>query len=162
MDDQVECAKCEKRPGDVRCSCGERFCEPCFTTKHLVRNSNHKRGGSAKTTEAWNWITGTLSGIANSVTRAARFKEDEAAKWFGLHVEIVHQDRITTIVETPRFSNLMEDSLHFSKISPKRQFPSVTSFVGETGAGKSTLSKLCPVISILGHIYMAWTGALIT
>ena len=107
-------------------------------------------------------ISGAFLGIANSISQATVFKKDETTKWFGLHVEVVRQDRITTIVETPRFSNLMEDSLHFSKISPRRQFPSVTSFVGETGAGKSTLSKLCPIISTLGHVYMTWARALTT
>lgn len=114
------------------------------------------------TEDGWKWISGKLSGIANSITQATQFKKDEATKWFGLHVKIMHQDRITTIVETPRFANLMEESLHFHKDSPRRQFPSVTSFVGETGAGKSTLSKLCPAISTLGHVYMIWAGALIT
>jgi hypothetical protein len=161
MGDLVDCARCEKRSGDVQCSCGEQFCEPCFTEKHLVRNPNHRRGGSRATKQAWDWICGRLLGVTNSITQATLFKKDETTKWFGLHVEVVGQDRITTIVETPRFSNLMEDSLHFSKISPRRQFPSVTSFVGETGAGKSTLSKLYPVISTLGHVYMVWAGALI-
>lgn len=150
MDDLEKCAICGNRRGDVQCSCGERFCESCLTGKHLVRNPKHRRGGSGATKQVWDWISGKFSGITGSGTQATQFKKDEATKWFGLHVEIVRQDRITTIVETPRFSELMEDSLHFSKISPRRQFPSVTSFIGETGAGKSTLSKSCPVISTLG------------
>ncbi|KAF4951363.1 hypothetical protein FGADI_7561 [Fusarium gaditjirri] len=43
MMDGDSCAKCEEKPGDVRCSCGERFCQHCFSNKHLPRNPSHKR-----------------------------------------------------------------------------------------------------------------------
>ncbi|KAF5267455.1 hypothetical protein FOXYS1_1652 [Fusarium oxysporum] len=48
MDDD-SCAKCEEKPGDVRCSCGERFCEYCFSNKHLPRNPTHKRVEAKRT-----------------------------------------------------------------------------------------------------------------
>jgi len=72
---------------------------------------------------------------------AGTVRKDEGAKWFGLVVEKSGQDRIVRIVETPRFSNLIEDSMHSTSNSPSRQYPGIVSFVGDTGAGKSTLSK---------------------
>ncbi|EWZ80936.1 hypothetical protein FOWG_15265 [Fusarium oxysporum f. sp. lycopersici MN25] len=142
MDDDL-CAKCEEKPGDVRCSCGERFCEYCFSKKHLPRNQTHKRGGSKKTETKWNKIKGVVSNIASSFSPASHFQRDETTKWFGLHISSPpgRKDRIATLVETTRFSNLLEESLHFHKRSPKRQYPSICSFVGDTGAGKSTLIR---------------------
>ncbi|KAF5684647.1 hypothetical protein FDENT_6652 [Fusarium denticulatum] len=142
MDDDL-CAKCEEKPGDVRCSCGERFCEFCFSKKHLPRNQTHKRGGSKKTETKWNKIKGVVSNIASSFSPASHFQRDETTKWFGLHISSPpgRKDRIATLVETTRFSSLLEESLHFSKRSPKRQYPSICSFVGDTGAGKSTLIR---------------------
>ncbi|KAM0085659.1 hypothetical protein ACKRZS_001983 [Fusarium odoratissimum] len=142
MDDDL-CAKCEEKPGDVRCSCGERFCEYCFSKKHLPRNQTHKRGGSKKTETKWNKIKGVVSNIASSFSPASHFQRDETTKWFGLHISSPpgRKDRIATLVETTRFSSLLEESLHFHKRSPKRQYPSICSFVGDTGAGKSTLIR---------------------
>ncbi|KAG5758333.1 hypothetical protein H9Q72_013528 [Fusarium xylarioides] len=142
MDNDL-CAKCEEKPGDVRCSCGERFCEHCFSKKHLPRNQTHKRGGSKKTETKWNKIKGVVSNFASSFSPASHFQRDETSKWFGLHITSPpgRKDRIATLVETTRFSSLLEESLHFHKRSPKRQYPSICSFVGDTGAGKSTLIR---------------------
>ncbi|CZR37777.1 uncharacterized protein FPRO_07032 [Fusarium proliferatum ET1] len=142
MDDDL-CAKCEEKPGAVRCSCGERFCEYCFSKKHLQRNPTHKRGGSKKTETKWNKIKGVVSNITSSFSPASHFQRDETSKWFGLHISSPpgRKDRIATLVETTRFSSLLEESLHFNKHSPKRQYPSICSFVGDTGAGKSTLIR---------------------
>ncbi|KAF5717819.1 hypothetical protein FMUND_5550 [Fusarium mundagurra] len=142
MDDDL-CAKCEEKPGDVRCSCGERFCEYCFSKKHLPRNQTHKRGGSKKTETKWNKIKGVVSSFTSSFSPASHFQRDETSKWFGLHISSPpgRKDRIATLVETTRFSSLLEESLHFHKRSPKRQYPSICSFVGDTGAGKSTLIR---------------------
>ncbi|KAJ5743646.1 hypothetical protein N7533_008516 [Penicillium manginii] len=93
--------------------------------------------------DAWNWISGKLAHLTS--TPQTQFKDDEATKWFGLCVETNRQrDRLTSIVETKRLQELMTISLHYRESSPKRQFPSITSFVGETGAGKSTLSMPLP------------------
>ena len=139
------CEKCEELAGVVKCSCGARFCEGCFTAKHLVRNPKHKRGGTHGTEKAWAWISGTISTLTESTSRATFFEQDQVAKWFGLHVQRVNaDDRVTRLVETPRFSRLVAASMHHSHDSPRRQFPSIISFVGETGAGKSTLSMFFP------------------
>ena len=129
------CAKCEERPGDIICSCEERFCQQCFFGAHIPRNPRHRQGGTKESEHFWNRITGKLSGL-----QASHFKDDENTKWFGLHVQVNGRDRFTELVETPRFSSLTTDSLHFYSNSPKRQYPSICSFVGDTGAGKSFLS----------------------
>lgn len=69
------------------------------------------------------------------------FEQDETAKWFGLVEEIGRSGSICQIIETSRFSELMEASRVAYPDSPKRQYPSMIAFVGDTSAGKSTLSK---------------------
>jgi len=136
---QVSCEKCENRPGAVRCSCGAQFCEECFSKKHLERNPTHQRGATNKTEKDWTWISGRIPNLIDPVSRAKIFERDQSAKWFGLYVKNTGDDRVTWLIQTTRFSTLAEDSMHHKENSPRRQFPSITSFVGETGSGKSTL-----------------------
>ncbi|KAK5996132.1 PNPLA-gamma [Cladobotryum mycophilum] len=142
---EVECEKCENLPGDVKCSCGARFCEKCFTSKHLIRNSDHRRGGMSITDQAWSWISHKVSNKADKITISKAFEQDQATKWFGLHVERLKGEkdmhRVTRLVETYRFASLMQESVNYARSSPRRQFPSIISCIGETGAGKSTLIR---------------------
>ncbi|KAK6511350.1 hypothetical protein TWF481_000270 [Arthrobotrys musiformis] len=69
------------------------------------------------------------------------FKKDEGAKWFGLVTKARSGGRVSVIVETPRLAKLVESSVHAFEDSPGLQFPSITSFVGFTGAGKSVLIR---------------------
>jgi len=135
------CGICGNVPGETHCSCGEEFCATCFQN-HTRRNPTHRRAGSSIAERFWSWAVGHWASLTNEATRREQFQKDEGAKWFGLAVEKSGSDRIAWIVETPRFSNLVEDSVHYLDGSPSRQFPSIVSFVGDTGAGKSTLSKL--------------------
>ncbi|KAF2736265.1 hypothetical protein EJ04DRAFT_522206 [Polyplosphaeria fusca] len=136
------CEKCEELPGVFKCSCGARYCNKCFTTKHLVRNPKHKRGGTNTTDKVWAWISGTMTNLNETFSIVSHFEEDQNTKWFGLHVQKVNaDDHVTRLVETSQFTSLAEASMHHNKNSPRRQFPSIVSFVGETGAGKSTLIR---------------------
>jgi hypothetical protein len=135
----VTCEKCEELPGVAKCSCGG-FCERCFTKKHLHLHPTHRPGGTSKTDKAWAWISGAVTTLIDSTSRVTHFEQDQVTKWFGLHIKKVGADRVTRLVETSRFSRLVEDSMHHNENGPRRQFPSIISFVGETGAGKSTLS----------------------
>ena len=139
---------CEQEPGEIKCSCDEVFCTKCFQ-KHLQRLPTHKKAPSLSFERAWAWVSGTVSTLTDDLSRQAQFQKDEGAKWFGLVVEKSGADRIISIIETPRFANLVEDSTHYSSKSPIRQYPSIVSFVGDTGAGKSTLGEYCSKRSFL-------------
>lgn len=134
------CEKCDELPGNIKCSCGARFCENCFQTSHSQRNPTHRRAGTGSTDKAWAWISGKITSLTNSASRARGFERDQMTKWFGLYIQKMQEDRVTLLVETNRFADLIERSKHHKKDSPLRQFPSIISFIGETGAGKSTLS----------------------
>jgi hypothetical protein len=94
----------------------------------------------------WRKASGTFTTISDNILLGAHEK-DEANKWFGLHVDKSSSVTVSRLVETKLFSAIMEDSMHAGPESPSRQFPSLVSFVGETGVGKSTLSK-CDTILI--------------
>lgn len=135
------CAICDERAGDVLCSCTERYCETCFQNKHLKRRPEHRRGGTLKQETQWSRIKGAVTGVASSLSEA--LKADENAKWFGLHVSSSPDSAGGTavLIETPRLSTLLEGSVHFYENSPKLQNPSICSFIGDSGVGKSTLGE---------------------
>ena len=137
------CGKCEAVEGDVKCTCDEIFCDPCFQW-HIERLPKHQKVSSGQKIlrKAWSWVSGTSSALLDMATRSEYFKEDEMAKWFGLYIESSKSRRIVRIIETARYTELAEKSATASANSAKRQFPSIASFVGETRVGKSTLSKL--------------------
>lgn len=139
------CEKCGSSNSDlIQCSCEASFCAVCLP-KHLRRFTRHYRL-SVKYKKAhrwWAWVTDSVNNYlptSEDFTKKA-IERDEANKWFGLYQDKSGSVPVARIVETQRFSSLMEDSLHGSPGRPRRQYPSIISFVGETGVGKSTLSK---------------------
>lgn len=145
------CAKCEEAPGVVKCSCKNTFCKECFHNEHLTRprNAGHREVLPSKRQMVANWALGAIHSLQSYAEGVqAYFQKDEATKWFGLVIEESSGEKITTLVETPRFAELIESSINHHPTSPKRQYPALISFVGETGAGKSTLSKYTP------HLYV--------
>ena len=133
------CGKCDEVGASNKCSCDDVFCDTCFP-RHLQRLPNHRKTGGRRE-RAWKWAIGAVGHIAEIGRLDKIFEKDEGAKWFGLHVENNGRMRTARIIETPRFNQLIETSAHASADSPQRQFPSLVSFVGETGAGKSTVSE---------------------
>jgi hypothetical protein len=138
MDDEeivTVCAKCDETLITERCSCDNFFCEECFKI-HVRRQPTHRKAshssGTSKLLKAWKFVKG--------IGGTATFEKDEGAKWFGLVEETKFDPPVCRIVETPRLSELLELSKYADELSPKRQFPSLVSFLGDTGAGKSTLS----------------------
>ncbi|KAF3102387.1 hypothetical protein TWF102_004588 [Orbilia oligospora] len=108
------------------------------------------RGNEHGQAETWepsvaDIIWGKVSKAIAEIDLSTLFIEDEKAKWFGHWSQMSKQDdetnRIETqyIVETSRLRDLMAQSLNFGPDSPSTQFPSIVSFVGASGAGKSLL-----------------------
>ncbi|KAF3101287.1 hypothetical protein TWF706_005589 [Orbilia oligospora] len=110
------------------------------------------RGNEHGQAETWepsvaDIIWGKVSKAIAEIDLSTLFIEDEKAKWFGHWSQMSKQDdetnRIETqyIVETSRLRDLMAQSLNFGPDSPSTQFPSIVSFVGASGAGKSLLVR---------------------
>jgi hypothetical protein len=153
------CAKCDEAPGVVKCSCKNRFCRECFQNEHLTKpqNAGHREALPSRRQELANWALGKIQSYAEGVQ--AHFQKDEATKWFGLVIEESGGEKITKLVETPRFAELIESSINYHATSPKRQYPSLISFVGETGCGKSTLSKYTPHLHVWLYLIAALQSA---
>jgi hypothetical protein len=130
------------RAGPERCVCDSVFCEEHFPCHVNAKGpSRHRKEASLTARKAWDWVKGNIEVLKDEAKRSIQFLKDEDSKWFGLLVERSENHYITSIVETQRFEMLMERSLFSADASPKRQFPSIVSFVGETGSGKSTISQ---------------------
>jgi len=132
------CPKCEEEPANVKCSCSVSFCAKCWEL-HKKKNQTHVKAGPSVWDQMWSWAKGVT--ITSSKTMGNHLEIDENAKWFGLVVENSGRNRICSIIETSRFADLREESMSLATDHRETQFPSIVSFIGETGAGKSTLSK---------------------
>ncbi|KAF1995293.1 hypothetical protein P154DRAFT_445923 [Amniculicola lignicola CBS 123094] len=131
---EVECR------ADVACNCGMEFCSSHWA-RHQMKHPTHRKAASGKVAKLWDWVKGNVNNLKSSTARAARFEKDEGSKWFGFVVESFGAERTTSILETARFSMLMEGSMLSSDEGPTSRYPSIVSFVGECGAGKSTLIR---------------------
>ena len=133
----AECVRCDGPKVTIKCSCGKLYCDECWST-HSSAKPGHKKSpygaGPTKFQQCWKFVKGTI-GYAEEA-----FEKDEGAKWFGLVEDTKFTPPICRIVETSRFSEIMESSQAATSHSPRRQYPSLVSFVGATGAGKSSLS----------------------
>lgn len=137
------CGKCEVVEGDFKCTCDEIFCDPCFQ-RHIERLPKHQKVSSGQKIlrKAWSWVSGTFNVLLDMATRSEYFKKkDQMVKWLGLYIESSKSGRIARIIETARCTELAENWATASANSAKRQFPSIVSFIGETGVGKSTLIR---------------------
>ncbi|KAF3315355.1 hypothetical protein TWF173_003895 [Orbilia oligospora] len=145
--DSGECGKCEELPGVNKCTCGEIFCEACFS-KHLKRNPQHNQQREhtlalipvsvLRSQRWWKFVTSPFG----KESQSDAFKHDEAAKWFGL-ITGLNENKIreSELVETPRLMSLLHRSAQVHPEGLGVQIPSIVSFVGPTGAGKSVLIR---------------------
>ncbi|KAF3187834.1 hypothetical protein TWF225_004058 [Orbilia oligospora] len=151
--EETECDTCEEPilGEPMGCLCSGVYCEDCFR-KHIKQMERKGRGGEHGQAETWepsvaDMIWGKVSKAIAEIDLSTLFIEDEKAKWFGHRSRTSKQDgepnpiETQYIVETSRLEDLMAQSLNFRPDSPSTQFPSIVSFVGATGAGKSLLVR---------------------
>ncbi|KAK6519396.1 hypothetical protein TWF281_003230 [Arthrobotrys megalospora] len=125
------------------CRCGEVFCNKCFNNhlirmKHSKKPQNHGKLAPSRAEVLW----AAVMKVPPSANQDLQFKQDEHRKWFGLYVEdTAPATRTCSIIETNRLRDLLDRSLGYRPDSPRIQYPSIASFVGDTGAGKSFLIR---------------------
>ncbi|KAK3358831.1 hypothetical protein B0T25DRAFT_449228 [Lasiosphaeria hispida] len=139
-----ECSQCDD-PGTVCCSCKVVYCPGCFSS-HTKKKPSHHEVRPSKLAAITNRVfEGARDMYDNLKSMTEIFRRDEATKWFGLVMpeesDSEDESESPRIVETLRFEELVESSLRQSTSDAKRQRPRIVSFVGETGAGKSTLIR---------------------
>ncbi|EGX50996.1 hypothetical protein AOL_s00054g732 [Orbilia oligospora ATCC 24927] len=149
--EETECDTCEEHilGSPMECLCSAVYCGDCFH-KHIRKMEINGRGDEHRQAETWepsvaDMIWGKVTKAIAEIDLSTLFIEDEKAKWFGHWSQMSEQDDETNsietqyIVETSRLRDLMAQSLNFGPDSPSTQFPSIVSFVGASGAGKSLL-----------------------
>ncbi|KAK6357420.1 hypothetical protein TWF718_001732 [Orbilia javanica] len=158
-----QCDTCDEpiSASPVGCLCSGIYCQNCFN-KHLKlmqkkgRQKDHGRSIPSQPSEAETFC-GTVVGTIAEIDFPRIFAEDEKAKWFGLQPQ--HSTMAadsSSIVETSRLRDLMTQSLGFYGDSPSVQFPSIVSFVGTTGAGKSLLVRSLTHLGKTGNRDYSW------
>jgi predicted acylesterase/phospholipase RssA len=147
--------------------CGQTFCDYCWE-RHHRRTRRHAPGGLphekadpivAKT------IGQTLEAETNDEEQAMLHIQDEDTSWFGAGKD--EQDDVV-FQDYGRYANLMAER---SSRDRTAKYPALVSFVGQTGAGKSSLIRLLielhcpmnlrpqvPVVGSINHPDMPTSG----
>ncbi|ETI28069.1 hypothetical protein G647_00518 [Cladophialophora carrionii CBS 160.54] len=119
-------------------ACGIALCTECWNTAPPHRQGLQILGGvlheKLNATVA-RTILGALDPGLNDREQEMLFLKDEDTTWFGVH----HEQEELYLREYGRFERVIRED---SSLLPKATYPALVSFVGQTGAGKSTLVRL--------------------
>jgi hypothetical protein len=147
------CESVEDEAG--RCYCGELsafssdcfFCYPCgyiFCLKCWKQSPPHKRqrvqGGiphEKADPRLSKIIEQTLEADMDEQTQTRLHFQDESTTWFGINSDEDDEDLV--FQDYGRFADLIAEMASRKR---QRRYPGLVSFVGQTGAGKSTLVRL--------------------
>ncbi|ORY63334.1 acyl transferase/acyl hydrolase/lysophospholipase [Pseudomassariella vexata] len=146
------CEVCENSTGAIWfCNvCISSFCETCWAAQFVHRKA---RGGALheKTNpDIAEKVNNVLSPPTDDRVREQLYKADEVTSWFGV---VRPEDNAPPVFQDyGRFEELMAKTdpvrkkpsfmEQWAEVGRDRRTPSLVSFVGQTGAGKSTLVKL--------------------
>ncbi|KAK6860680.1 hypothetical protein PG995_004316 [Apiospora arundinis] len=150
---QKKCEQCEQHGKDVwYCNiCETSFCDQCWNGQFVHRKP--PRGGLPHEKTDINIaekVHNVLSPPTDNWVREQLYKDDEVTSWFG--VDRPEGNEPLVFQDYGRFADLMAitDPVRgqpsfmerWAEVDRDRRTPSLVSFVGQTGAGKSTLVKL--------------------
>jgi len=133
------CAYCKSAA--ARNDLSVSFCYSCrmtYCTKHWIKETPHKRNkpGHEKVDVAVaRMIEKTLEIDISDNEQAKLHLKDETTSWFGA----MHEEDGVVFRDFGRYASIMADH---SLADRELCYPALVSFVGDTGAGKSSLIKL--------------------
>jgi energy-coupling factor transporter ATP-binding protein EcfA2 len=135
------CEACEEYASPIwNCAyCGMDFCDPCWS-----KQSPHKRGRTGPdglphekaNPSIVRRFRDILTPPQEQLAQAALHREDEDTTWFGIAKD---KDNKAILQDYGRYSAIMADS---NAGEHQSRYPQLVSFVGQTGAGKSTLIRM--------------------
>jgi hypothetical protein len=149
------CDDCHLAPsiGDVfLCNdCGTHLCEDCWPKQLAHRRQRKARGGGARHEKTNISLAKKINNAllpTNDILELTQLHEDDAqTAWFGVHRP--QDGRNPAFIDYGRFPHLLSStiekwrpSFQHAPSSRDNRTPSLVSFVGQTGHGKSTLIKL--------------------
>ncbi|KAK9417273.1 putative PNPLA domain-containing protein [Seiridium unicorne] len=149
---QKRCEVCNEFKKEIwYCNvCETSYCDNCWGSQFI---HNKPRGGirhEKTNVEIAEKVHGVLSPPTDNWVREQLYRADEVTSWFGIarpddNAPLVFQDYgrfadlMATIDPVRHHPSFME---RWAEIGRDRRTPSLVSYVGQTGAGKSTLVKL--------------------
>ncbi|EON62430.1 hypothetical protein W97_01652 [Coniosporium apollinis CBS 100218] len=139
MSTDRQCESCEEVTVTHYCvSCDSHYCDPCWKRQGPHRPGKVGQDGlphektDLNVVEALRDILSPPSSVAE---QDELHREDLDTTWFG----VVHEDNVPVFQNYDRYASVMADSLCSDT---DVRYPQLVSFIGQTGAGKSTLVKM--------------------
>ncbi|KAL3422984.1 hypothetical protein PVAG01_04731, partial [Phlyctema vagabunda] len=140
------CGQCEEhRPDTHYCNlCDLTYCEPCWYTVGTHRSGKLGPGGiphERTDRSIADKLRVTLESSPSDIEQGELFENDETTAWFGV---VKDESGDSIFYDYGRYADIVAE---IARATGQRQshsglFPGLVSFVGETGAGKSTLVKV--------------------
>lgn len=115
-------------------ACRRVYCSECYDTQLVHEDEDNRSGEHEKTDlDTANFILSLFGNNHSAEDRERSHVKNIQSKWFGTHID--EQESRSYFHDFGGFSGLLEKSPFMAH----QQFPSLISFVGDTGTGKSTL-----------------------
>lgn len=115
-------------------ACQRVYCDDCYDAQLVHEDDGNRLGAHEKTDlDTANFILSVFGTKDSAEDRERLHVKNIQSKWFGTHID--EQESRIYFQEFGGLSGILRKS----NVLPHQQFPSLISFVGDTGAGKSTL-----------------------
>ncbi|CAD0083511.1 unnamed protein product, partial [Aureobasidium vineae] len=133
--------------------CSQSMCEPCWNRQLCHKTTNHEIPHEKTPESLARKTRAVFNPDIKDEEREELHCKDVLTSWFGVHRE---DSARPLLRDYGRFEGLMASMRQLpedgsSYLDPNARYPSFVSFVGQTGAGKSSLIKLIIDLSVKTH-----------